>query len=132
MRNMQVTFTGKKAFRVKIREHEVETDVPLEMGGDNKAPTPTELFIASIGACTGLYALSYIRTAKLDPEGLSLSLDWEFDKSKRKVQKIDIVISVPKAEVGERKEAVLSAAKKCLIHNTLHECPDMTVRIKEK
>lgn len=131
MNNMEVKFTGKKGFRIKVRDHEIETDLPAEMGGEDNAPTPTELFIASIGACMGIYAASYMRTAKLNPEGLSLSLEWEYDRSRKKVQRIDAVITVPNQDLGERKEALLLAAEKCLLHNTLHECPEMTARIKE-
>ena len=132
MSNMKVRLAGKKSFKIKIREHEVETDLPLEMGGDDKAPTPPELFVSALGACMGIYALSYMRTAKLDAEGLSLDLNWEYDKSRKRIEKIDAVISVPNADLGERKEALISAAEKCLLHNTLHEKPEMTTRIEEK
>ena len=131
MNNVKVDFSGKKSFAIKVREHEVITDLPLEQGGDNAAPTPPELFVASIGSCMGIYALSYLKTAGMDSEGLSLSLDWDFDKSKKKIGSIKVTISAPKADLGERKAALISAAEKCLLHNTLYEAPEITTVLAE-
>lgn len=132
MNNMKVDLSGKKSFAVKVREHEVLTDLPLEYGGGNTAPTPTELFVSSIGSCMGMYALSYLKTAGMDSEGLSLSLDWDLDKSKKRIQSINVTISAPKAGLGPRKAALISAAEKCLLHNTFHEPPEIITVLAEK
>lgn len=132
MGNVKVEYTGKKSFTMKVRDHEIKTDLPIEMGGDNAAPTSSELFVSAIGSCMGIYALSYLKTAKLNAEGLTVSLDWDFDENKKKIGKISVKVAAPNAELGNRRKALVSAAEKCLLHNTLHESPEMTTTLEEK
>lgn len=128
--NMKVEFSGKRKFTIKIREHEITTDLPEKQGGDNTAPTPTELFVSSLGACVGLYVSRYLETAKLDPSGLSINMDWDFSENKKKVGYVNFSISAPKAVLGQRKRAVLLAAEQCLVHNTLRDNPDMRISVE--
>lgn len=48
-------------FRVAIRGHEIEVDQPLDGGGTDEAPTPTELFVASLAACAAFFAGRFLR-----------------------------------------------------------------------
>ncbi len=131
MEKMKVEFAGKKSFKMTMRDHEVMTDQPLGNGGDNQAPTPPELFVASLGSCVGIYVESYLRTANLNGEGLSIDIDWDFGPDKRNIDKIHMSISVPNAQLGKRKNAVLAAAGKCLLHNTLKQYPNVKISVKE-
>jgi uncharacterized OsmC-like protein len=124
-------FAGERKFKATVRDHEIWTDVPKEKGGDNAGPTPSELFIASIGCCTALFVARYLRTAQLNSEGLSVEVDWEFSEDKSSIGKIDFSIRVPNAELGARKKAVLAAAEKCTLHKTLHKCPEINVSVKD-
>jgi uncharacterized OsmC-like protein len=128
----RIEFTGKRSFKIKIRGHEVMTDLSEKMGGDNTAPTPAELFVGSFGSCVGLYAARYLQTAELDPKGLAVDLDWEFDEKKTRVGQIRVSISVPNATLGARKNALLLAAGKCTLHNTLQNPPDIEFSVKER
>ena len=125
-----VKFEGKRKFKATINGHEVWTDLPKEKGGDNAAPTPSELFIASLGCCTALFVERYLKTAKLNAEGLSIEIDWEFAEDRSRIGKMDFSIHVPNAELGARKKAVLAAAEKCTLHGTLHNCPEIRVSVK--
>ena len=129
MRKVKVKFVEKKKFAVKVRGHEFFTDLPERLEGDDTAPTPTELFISSLGACVGLYAVRYLQTAKLNPEGLIVDLDWDFHKEKSSVGEVKMTIKAPKADVGKRDKALIAAAKKCTIHNTLKNCPEMEIKL---
>ena len=42
--------------RVSVRGHELATDQPVADGGDDTAPTPTEMFVGALAACVGYYA----------------------------------------------------------------------------
>jgi len=129
--SIRVDFMGNRSFKAKVGTHEIVTDLPLEKGGEDKGPTPSEAFIASIGCCIGLYVAGYMRTAKLDPEGLSIELDWKLDDKKTRIGKIDISLRTPHAELGSRKKAIIAAAEKCTIHGTLHDEPDIKITAVE-
>ena len=126
---MSLALEGKRGFKTVVRGNEIMTDLPLEQGGEDKAPTPTELFIASLGACIGIYVTSYMRTAKLNAEGLNINMDWQFDSDKKKIADIKVSVSIPDVDLGGREKAVLAAAERCLIHNTLREHPNIEIGI---
>lgn len=124
-----IEYCGKRKFKARMDGFEVVTDLPEKAGGENSAMSPTQLFISSIGACMGLYAVRYLKTAGLDPSGMSVKLDWDFSEDKTRVGRIDAAIKVPNAELGARAKAVVAAAKKCTLHNTLHNAPEMNTVI---
>jgi len=128
--NIKAEFSGGKKFTMKVRGHEIVTDLPGTKGGEDTGPTPPELFIASLGSCIGVYAASYLRTAKFDPEGLEISLDWEFDPEGERIGKIDVGVTAPNAVLGARKRTLIVAASKCMIHNTLRQPPEINIEIK--
>ncbi|MGB2662252.1 MAG: OsmC family protein [Candidatus Omnitrophota bacterium] len=127
---VKVEYLGKRKFKVIARGHEVMTDLPEKGGGEDSAPTPSELFIGSIGSCAALYVARYLETAKLDPEGLSVDMDWEFSEDKSKISRVNMNIRVPNAELGARKKAVVAAANKCVIHQTLHDCLEININVE--
>ena len=124
-----VDFLGKRKFKIKARDFEVVADLPEQKGGDNTAPTPPELFMASLGSCIGVFAASYCDTAGMDSTGMSIDMDWEMAEDGSRVENIEVHLNVPNAELGARKKALLAVAKKCVIHNTLHNPPEITIEI---
>jgi len=129
----RVEYMGKRKFKIKVRDFEVITDLPEDKGGEDSSPTPTELFMGSFAACVALYAVNYINTAKLDPKGFAIDMDWDFSEDRpRRVEHCSFVINVPNSELGQREKAVKAAAEKCVIHNTLHNPPQVTFEIEGK
>ena len=64
------------AFEVRVRGHRFVVDQPLEAGGQDTGPTPTELFVASVAACVAHYARSYLRRHHLPTQGLRVRADF--------------------------------------------------------
>ncbi|MDF2146736.1 OsmC family protein [Knoellia sp. p5-6-4] len=48
---MHVGHLDGDRFEIGIRRHRVTVDQPVDAGGEDTAPTPTELFIASLASC---------------------------------------------------------------------------------
>jgi uncharacterized OsmC-like protein len=130
MKNAKINYLEKRKFKIEIGGHEVITDLPEKAGGDDSAPTPSELFIASIGSCASLFAARYLETAKLNPAGLSVNIDWDFSEDTSRIASIAISINVPNAVLGARKKAVIAAAEKCVIHNTLKNYPEIKIDVE--
>ena len=128
---MNIAFEGKRKFVSKVRGHEVVTDLPEPKGGDDAGPTPPELCVISLGTCIGVYAVSYLETAKLDPAGLGINIDWDYSVDKKRIGKVKVDITVPNAELGARKKGLLAAVDQCIIHNTFREHPEIEIEIKE-
>src|SRR6266498_6065514 len=66
---LAVTHLSTDAYEIDIRGHRLTVDQPVEAGGANLGPTPTELFAASLAACVGFYAGRFLRRHGLAVEG---------------------------------------------------------------
>ncbi len=49
-----------------------------------------------------------------------------------RISKIDFTIRLPKAEIGKKRPAVLKAAERCAIKNTLEEIPEITISLEQE
>lgn len=58
----------------------VSNDEPRSLGGGNAAPTPMELFLASLANCLEISALLYFSFSKLRVESVRVTVDAWFDK----------------------------------------------------
>jgi ribosomal protein S12 methylthiotransferase accessory factor len=48
---MEVTLLGGKRVAARYRDFEIVTDQPAKHGGRGRAPSPFDLFLASLGTC---------------------------------------------------------------------------------
>jgi hypothetical protein len=60
-------------FTIGIRDHLIAVDQPDIEGGEDTAPTPTELFVASLASCVAFYARRYLARHKLPTTGLRVT-----------------------------------------------------------
>ena len=59
---MHITVQGISgySYRVTMGEHDVIVDQPREEGGDDRGPTPTDLFVAGLASCAAYYAGKFL------------------------------------------------------------------------
>lgn len=127
MAELNIKYTGGIGFQAKGRQHAVTIDLPKEKGGEDSGMTPPEVFIASLGSCIGVYVVRYCQNAKLDAEGLNINLTWKLSDDNTRISEINVTLSLPKANVGKRRTAVLDVAHRCLIHNTILTAPKINL-----
>ena len=71
-----VSHVGGDRLRIAIRGHELFADQPVEDGGGDTAPTPTELFLGSLAACVEFCAERFLRRHGLGTHGLSVGCEY--------------------------------------------------------
>jgi putative redox protein len=49
--HVEVGYLDGEAYQIRVRGHRVRVDQPVDAHGADSAPTPTELFVASLGTC---------------------------------------------------------------------------------
>ena len=84
---MQVYFPGNKRVYADYKGFTIETDQPSGGGGDDSAPAPFDLFMASIGTCAGIYALGFMQQRGIDSAGSSITMTPEVDPAKGMIGK---------------------------------------------
>ena len=87
-KEMKISFPGGKRVFSDYNGFSVETDQSKEDGGDNSAPTPSELFFASIGTCTAFYALRFCESRKIDTAKLKIKIELQSNPKTHMVEKI--------------------------------------------
>lgn len=117
-------------FRIFIRGHELDVDQPIEDGGDDKAPTPTELLVASLASCVAFYAGRFLRRHELATDGLTVKCTptMATDRPAR-VTSMDVRLAVPPGFPSERTAALLAVVGACTVHNTLMQPPAISISV---
>lgn len=127
-----VTQTRRDRFAIRIRGHELVTDQPIEGGGDDAGPTPTELFVAGLAACVGFYAERFLRRHEQSDAALSVSCDFTMSTDRpSRVASIDLRIDVPGVLREDLRDALLRAADHCTVHNSLRTPPAVHIEVRD-
>ncbi len=114
-------------FAIDVRGHTLIVDQPVADGGNDEAPTPTELFLAGLASCVAFYARRYLVRHEQATDGLAVSLEYELGSRPARVATARIVVTPPPSLPAERLQAFLAVASHCTVHNSLSEPPQVDV-----
>ena len=121
--DMEVYFPGNKKVYAHYKGFTVETDQPVESGGDNSAPAPFDLFLLSIGTCAGYYVLSFLQQRGLPTENAGIVLRREVDQAAHLTTKVSLEIKLPADFPEKYREAVIRAVETCAVKRALDNPP---------
>ncbi|MFA6924194.1 MAG: OsmC family protein [Bacteroidales bacterium] len=129
---IEITFNDNKKVNANINGHIVNTDQSQEAGGDNTAPTPYELFLASLGTCSGIFIKFYCDKRNIPADKIKIIQKTEFDKLTHLASKISFEIQLPSDFPKEHIEAIKNAAAVCKVKKQLQSPPqfEITTTIK--
>lgn len=125
-----VTYAGGDRTRIGVRGHRLTTDQPVEDGGDDTAPTPTEMFVASLAACVAFYAQRFLRRHSLPAEGLTVKADYAWAENPHRVGAIDLSVDAPGLPPA-KVEAFARVIEHCTVHNSLQVPPEIRMRLAQ-
>jgi uncharacterized OsmC-like protein len=127
---MDVQFVAGEAYEVTVRDHHILVDQPVAAGGEDSAPMPTELFVASLATCVAVYVGSYLSRHGFSRDGLGVSVGFDMagDRPAR-VAVIRLNVRVPAGVPIERWSALRAVASHCTVHNSLVTPPDVTIAL---
>jgi putative redox protein len=120
---MEITLDGGKVVTAHIKEHSIKTDQPVSYGGENSAPSPFDLFLASIGTCAGIYVKSFCDNRKIATDNIRIFQTAEFDNQTGLPVNIKIDIKLPPGFPEEYREAVIKSAELCKVKKTIASPP---------
>jgi uncharacterized OsmC-like protein len=118
-------------YRIRVRGHDVFVDQPLDDGGEDTGPTPTELFVAGLAACVAFYAGRFLRRHELSEDGLAVECDFAFASDRpARVGEISLRVHLPEGFPEERRKALWSVVEHCAVHNTLQRPPAVEIALE--
>ena len=120
---IKVEFPGGARVDAHFGSFTVRTDQPLAHGGENSAPSPFEVFLASLATCAGYYVLGFCKMRGIPSEGMRLVQKVERHPETRLATKVRLEIQLPTGFPTHYSSAVIRAAESCLVKKHLENPP---------
>jgi putative redox protein len=120
---------GKFTEEVYAGRHRLRADEPESAGGTDTGPSPYDLLLGALGACTAMTLRLYADAKKLPLERVSVDLAQEkihaadcaqCETKEGRIDRIERVVTL-EGDLDEAQRAkLLEIANKCPVHRTLH------------
>ena len=128
---MDVRFVAGETYEVAVRGHRLVVDQPADAGGQDSAPTPTELFVASLAACVAFYAGRFLTRHGYSRDGLAVSAGYEMASDRpARVSGVRLMVRVPAGLPPGRWAALRAVVSHCTVHNSLASPPSVTIDLQ--
>lgn len=123
-----VRYKQKLQHEITVGKHVFMADEPSAQGGDDAGPTPYDLLLSALGACTSMTILMYARMKKWPVEDVTVELRHEkihaqdcadCETKNGKVDKITRDITVKGPLTDDQVARLKEIAGKCPVHKTL-------------
>jgi len=99
---------------IQIRDHEIISDEPTDVGGSDTGPTPTELLAGALGACTAMTLRMYAKNKQWPLEGVEVEIEQQEERTPTgSVTRIQRKIQLHGPLDEEQKQRMLAIAGKC-------------------
>lgn len=128
MSTFEVTFPGGVRVDASYRGHLLHTDQPAPLG-ENTAPSPYDLFLASIATCAGYYALRFCQERGLSTEGMSLSMTSERDPERKRLRTVRIALTAPAGFPEQYEDAIVRSMDLCAVKKAIADPPEFEMSV---
>jgi len=119
-RDMRATArqTANFTHDLRVRDHHLVADEPVDAGGDDEGPSPQELLAASLASCTAITMEMYARRKGWNVDGMEVSCDYT-PAERGCVTRFELVMKMPAHLSDEQVRKLQVIAAKCPVHRTL-------------
>ena len=121
---INIRLEGAMKVATTINGHTIETDQSEKDGGENSAPTPMDLFLASLGTCSALYAQRFCESRKIPTAGLALGLRCDINTDKFRVNRVTFELTLPQEFPEKYRTALLRAMDLCTVKKHILTPPE--------
>ncbi len=127
---LAVTHLHGDAYEIQIRGHRLTVDQPVDAGGANLGPTPTELFAASLAACVAFYAGRFLRRHHLAAERLQVQCEATMaSRRPARVEAVSLRLDGLPTLADRQRAALLAVVEHCTVHNSIRQAPQVQVEL---
>ena len=97
--------------------HTLIVDEPIEVGGSDSGPSPTQLLAASLAGCTAITLELYAERKGWDLSGLEVEVDSASERLAPSA--FEVILRLPGSFNDEQRQRLLAIAAKCPVHKVL-------------
>ncbi|MGD0878120.1 MAG: OsmC family protein [Anaerolineales bacterium] len=124
---MIIDFPGGSRVDAHFGPFTVATDQPPVAS----APSPFEVFLASIGTCAGIYVLGFCKQRNLPTEGIRIVERINHNRSTGMVETIDLEIQIPQGFPEKYHDSLIHSAELCMVKKHLEKPPKFNITTRE-
>ena len=130
-KEVKVQFDNDDVFKVTVPATGVSLVVDKKKEGYSPSgPNPTELLMASLGACIGVFAKTYLLRHSLTFKDLQITVTADYSKDSPN-RLVNIAVEVyTDAVLGPRREVFLKFIHACPVHNTIIHTKDISISLR--
>ncbi len=126
--NMEITFPGGARVDAAFGNFVVKTDQPPSGGGESSAPTPFDLFLASMGTCAGIFVSGFCRQRNIPTDNIRIRQSLEVDHKPHRVKQINLDIDLPPDFPAKYTSALIKSASLCAVKKHLENPPKFNIQ----
>jgi uncharacterized OsmC-like protein len=126
---IDVTRKAATEFSIRVRGHEVGSDLSEKDGGRDQGPSPVELLAGSLGVCIAMMVQGYCDRHGYTDGDVGVSLTLELADTPKRVGGIVVDVELPKDVPEDKKDVIRRIAARCPVHETLRNPPRLDVEI---
>jgi putative redox protein len=131
------------AKRIEGLAHEIDlgenrtivVDEPVEDGGTDTGPRPSQLLASSLAGCTAITIELYAQRKGWDVEGLEVAVDMSSaggPNSHASPTHFTVEVALPEGLDDEQRKKLMVIAEKCPVHKLLEHGAEITVAEKAR
>lgn len=128
--DINVEFAGGMKINATVDGLSIPTDQSVKEGGEGTAPSPFQLFLASLATCAGVYAKRFCETRKIGTEGLGIQLKCDYADKGFKIEKITYEMTLPEGFPEKYKSAIVRAVDLCAVKKHVCQAPEFEIVTK--
>ncbi|MBN1286661.1 MAG: OsmC family protein [Anaerolineae bacterium] len=130
MTTITTAYKGDMLFQTQINgHHAILADVPAALGGKDRAPTPPEYFVISMGTCVAAMVANYCNTHDIDATDMTVDVNFEKADKPTRLTDLKIKVVLPHADCMDQEKVLLRVAEHCPVHETINLLEDVDFEI---
>ncbi len=126
---LEVLFPGGKKVDIKVGDFTINTDQSIKRGGEASAPEPFDLFLASMAACAGIFALGFCHSRDIPAEGMRMEMDWEREDKPPHAGKVTYRLTLPHGFPDKYRGSIVKAIDLCTVKHYIHNAPEFRIEV---
>lgn len=127
MPTIEVGFPKGKKVSANMKGFTIETDQPIDEGGEGENPSPFDLFLGSIATCTGFYALRFCESKDIDMKGMKLVLNTEKNPDTDLIGKMELKLILPVGFPEKYEKAIIRSMNLCTVKKHMMDPPEFSI-----